>query len=53
MFEIAEEVEFMKTRVAEVCVRMETGRGPVQKHPAFRVDSLRECVGKENLDNPI
>jgi hypothetical protein len=52
MTRIAERLESMKARAIEVCAGTKTKRGPEHKHPAFRVNSRRNCLGKEDLDSP-
>jgi hypothetical protein len=50
MFEIVEEVEFMKTKVVKAWARTEIPKGPEHKHPAFLFHSRRNCREKANLD---
>jgi hypothetical protein len=52
MTRIAERLEFTKAGAIEVCAGTRTERGPEHKHPAFRVNSRRNGLGKENLDSP-
>jgi hypothetical protein len=50
MTRIAERLEFMKARTIKARPRTETQKRPEHKHLAFRVNSRRGYLGKENLD---